>query len=324
MRAVVVTEYGGPEVLQQVEIDEPRAGRGQIRIKVHAATVNPADVLLRVGDIDDALRASTLSPPYRPGMEVAGVVDEIGPDTSTDLVSGDRVMAIMMPIDDSGGAYAEYVVVDADQVTAAPTGSSHAEAATLPMNGLTARRALDVLNLAPGQTLAVTGAAGAVGGYVVQLAKADGLRVIADAAPADEHLVSVLGADEVVPRGNEVGQRIRRLHPDGVAAVVDAALQGDEVLPALRDGGQIAIVRRPGERGTSALHPERGITVRDVWVPDYTHATDKLDHLRVLAEQGKVTLRVARTFPAADAAAAHRAMEQGGVRGRLVLTFDEN
>lgn len=324
MKAVVVTEYGGPEVLRQVDVDEPNAGRGQIRIRVHAATVNPADVLLRVGDIDDALRASTLSPPYRPGMEVAGLVDEIGPDTATDLAVGDRVMAIMMPIDDSGGAYAEYVVVDADQVTAAPAGSSHAEAATLPMNGLTARRALDVLNLSPGQTLAVTGAAGAVGGYVVQLARNDGLRVLADAGPSDEQLVSDLGADEVVPRGNDVGERIRRLHPEGVDAVVDAALQGDEVLPALRDGGQIAIVRRPGERGTSALHPERGITVRDVWVPDYTHATDKLDSLRVLAEQGKVTLRVAQTFPAADAAAAHRAIEQGGVRGRLVLTFDEN
>jgi NADPH2:quinone reductase len=324
MKAVVVTEYGGPEVLQQVEVDEPHAGPGRLRIRVHAATVNPADVLLRVGDIDDALRASTLSPPYRPGMEVAGLVDEIGPDTSTDVRIGDRVMAIMMPIDDSGGAYAEYVVVDADQVTAAPAGSSHAEAATLPMNGLTARRALDVLNLAPGEVLAVTGAAGAVGGYVVQLAKADGLRVVADAAPSDEQLVSALGADEIVPRGHAVGERIRRQYPEGVAAVVDAALQGDEVLPALRDGGQIAIVRRPGEGGTSTLHPERGITVRDVWVPDYTHATDKLRSLRVLAEQGKVTLRVAQTIRAADAAAAHRAIERGGVRGRLVLTFDEN
>src|SRR5215218_10389452 len=142
-------------------------------------------------------------------------------------------MAIMMPIDDSGGAYAEYVVVDADQVVAAPVGSSHAEAATLPMNGLTARRALDVLDLAPGQTVAVTGAAGAVGGYVVQLAKADGLRVIADAAPADEQLVTELGADELVARGPGVGERIRWLHPEAVAAVVDAALQGDEVLPAL-------------------------------------------------------------------------------------------
>ena len=147
----MVTEYGGPEVLRQVEVEEPHAGAGRVRIRVHAATVNPADVLLRIGDTDDALRASTLSSPYRPGMEVAGLVDEIGPDTRTDVNIGDRVMAIVMPIADSGGAYAEYVVVDADQVTAAPAGSSHAEAATLPMNGLTARRALDVLNLTPGR-----------------------------------------------------------------------------------------------------------------------------------------------------------------------------
>lgn len=188
MRAVVVTEYGGPQVLQQVDTEEPHAGPGRLRIRVYAATVNPADALLRIGDIDDALRASALSPPYRPGMEVAGLVDEIGPGTSTGVRVGDRVMAIIMPIDDSGGAYAEYVVVDVDQVVVAPAGSSHAEAATLPMNGLTARRALDVLDLAPGETVAVTGAAGAVGGYAVQLAKADGLRVVADAAPADEQL----------------------------------------------------------------------------------------------------------------------------------------
>lgn len=322
MRAVVVTEYGGPDVLRQVEVDEPHAGKGQVRIRVHAATVNPADVLMRVGDVDDALRASPLSPPYRPGMEIAGIADEIGPDARTALRVGDRVMAIVIPIEESGGGYAEFVVVDADQVTAEPAGSSHAEAATLPMNGLTARRALDVLGLAPGDTLAVTGAAGAVGGYVVQLAKADGLRVIADAAPDDELLVADLGADEIVTRGASVGQRIRERHSAGVAAVVDAALQGDEVMSALRDGGQIAIVRRPGERGTSTLHPERGIEIRDVWVPEYTHATDKLDALRVLAEQGVVTMRVARTFPASDAAAAHRALESGGVRGRLVLTFD--
>lgn len=322
MRAVVVTEYGGPDVLRQVEVDEPHAGNGQVRIRVHAATVNPADVLLRVGDVDDALQASPLPPPYRPGMEIAGIADEIGPDARTALRVGDRVMAIVIPIDESGGGYAEYVVVDADQVTAAPSGSSHAQAATLPMNGLTARRALDVLGLAPGDTLAVTGAAGAVGGYVVQLAKADGLRVIADAAPADERLVSDLGADEIVTRGESVGQRIRERHPRGVAAVVDAALQGDDVMSALRDGGQIAVVRRPGERGTSTLHPERGIEIRDVWVLDYTRATDKLDALRVLAEQGAVTMRVARTFPASDAASAHRAFESGGVRGRLVLTFD--
>lgn len=321
MRAVVVAGYGGPEVLQQIEIAEPHAGPGAVRIRVHAATVNPADTLLRIGDIDEALRAGGLTPPYRPGMEVAGIVDEIGPGAGTDLRPGDRVMAMVMPIDPSGGGYAEYVVVNADQVTLAPAGSSHVEAATLPMNGLTARRALDVLNLAPGDTLAVTGAAGAVGGYVVQLAKADGLQVIADAAPADRELVVELGADQYVDRGAGVGERIRRLHPAGVAAVVDTALQADEVLPALRDGAQIAVVRRPGERGATTVHPQRRISVRDVWVPAYQHETGKLNDLRVLAEQGKLTLRVARALPAADAAEAHRILEKGGVRGRLVLTF---
>ena len=322
MRAVGVTQYGGPDVLKLVHVPRPTAGPGQIRLRVHAATVNPGDTLLRNGDLDALLRSGPLTPPYVPGMEAAGVVDEIGPDTVTSLNVGDLVMAIVMPIDATGGAYAEYLAVDADQVANAPAGATHAEAATLPMNGLTARRALDVLHLHQGETVAVTGAAGAVGGYTIQLAKADGLRVIADAAPADENLVAALGADQIVPRGPEVGRRIRQWWPDGVNAVVDAALQGAQVVPALRDGGQIAAVRMWELAGEADLGDDRGITARDVFVPEYTHRRDKLDDLRVQAERGELTLRVARTYPAADAAEAHRALEAGGIRGRLVLTFD--
>ena len=322
MRAVGVTKYGGPDVLKLVNVPRPTAGPGQIRLRVHAATVNPGDTLLRKGDLDALLRSGPLTPPYIPGMEAAGVVDEIGSDTETDLKVGDRVMAIVMPIDATGGAYAEYLAVDADQATRAPVGSTHVEAATLPMNGLTARRALDVLHLHPGATVAVTGAAGAVGGYAIQLAKADGLRVIADAAPADENLVAALGADQIVPRGPDVGRRIRQWWPDGVDAVVDASLQGAQVVPALRDGGQIAAVRMWELAGGADLGENRGITVRDVFVPEYTHRRDKLDELRLQAEQGELTLRVARTYPAADAPDAHRALEAGGVRGRIVLTFD--
>ena len=322
MRAIGVTRYGGPEVLKQVEVPRPSTGPGQIRVRVHAATVNPGDALLRIGNLDEVLRAGPLRPPYIPGMEAAGVVDEIGPGAATDLAVGDRVMAIVMPIDPTGGAYAEYLVVDADQVTHAPAGSSHAEAATLPMNGLTARLALDVLGLAPGETVAVTGAAGAVGGYAIQLAKADGLRVIADAADADEALVAALGADQIVARGPGVGDRIRLWWPDGVAAVVDAALQAGDVVPALRDGGQIAAVRGWELPDPAALGAVRHITVREVYVPEYTHAHDKLNDLRKLAEDGSLTLRMARTYPADLAAEAHRALEAGGVRGRLVLTFD--
>ncbi|MEU7630807.1 NADP-dependent oxidoreductase [Nocardia sp. NPDC049220] len=322
MKAVAVTEYGGPDVLELVDVPRPSTGPGRIRIRVHATTVNPGDTLLRAGDLDELLRAAPLVPPYRPGMEAAGIVDEIGPGARTDLRVGDRVMAVVMPIDATGGAYAEYLVVEADQVALAPAGATHAEAATLPMNGLTARRALDMLHLRPGETVAVTGAAGSVGGYAVQLAKADGLRVIADAAAADETLVATLGADQIVARGPDVGQRIRQWWPEGVAAVIDAALQGDDVVPAVRDGGQIAVVRGKAERGNAPLREARDITVREVWVPDYTHAHDKLDELRSQAEQGKLTLRVARTYAAAEAAAAHRALEAGGIRGRLVLLFD--
>ena len=147
MKAVGVTRYGGPEVLELIEVPQPRTGPTQIRIRVHAATVNPGDFVLRNGELDEVLKAGPLTPPYIPGMEAAGVVDEIGSEVTTDLLVGDKVMAIVMPIDATGGAYAEYLVLDPDQVTRMPVGATFAEAATLPMSGLTARRALDLLAL---------------------------------------------------------------------------------------------------------------------------------------------------------------------------------
>jgi NADPH:quinone reductase-like Zn-dependent oxidoreductase len=206
MRAVGVTEFGGPEALHIVELPEPQAGPGEMRIRVRAAAVNPTDTLIRSGARAHQLK--DIPPPYVPGMDVAGVLDQIGEDVATDLRIGERVMAIVVP-SGSHGAYAEFVVVPAGSVARAPAGATDAQAATLPMNGLTVRLALDVLDLQPGQTLAVSGAAGAVGGYAVQLGKAAGLRVIADAAPGDEQLVRELGADVVVPRGGDFGARVR-------------------------------------------------------------------------------------------------------------------
>ncbi len=206
-------------------------------------------------------------------------------------------------------------MLPATSVAHSPENASDVEAATLPMNGLTARLTLDLLALQPGQTLAVTGAAGAYGGYVVQLAKADGLRVIADASEADEQLVRDLGADEVVRRGDGVAERIRAIVPEGVDALADGSLQYDEVLPAVRDGGGFAVVRvYQGEGG-------RDITIHHVMVSDYRHEQAKLDRLRQQAEDGAITLRVAGTFPAEQAAEAHRVLEAGGTRGRCVITF---
>lgn len=311
MRAVGVTEFGGPDALQVLDLPEPHAGHGEVRIRVHAATVNPTDTGLRSGGYGQ--RPGDHDPPYIPGMDAAGVIDEVGEGCSWQV--GDEVMAIVLPTGPHGGAYADQVVVPAESVVRKPAGADFAAAATLPMNGLTARVALDALGLSPGQTLAVTGAAGAFGRYVVQLGKADGLRVIADASEADEQLVHDLGADEVVRRGDDVADRIRALVPDGVDGLADGAIQSEQVVPAIRNGGALAVVR--GWDGD----PGRGISVHKGMVFGHAKDTASLNRLREQAEDGSLTLRVARTFSPEQAAGAHRALEAGGVRGRLVLDF---
>jgi NADPH:quinone reductase-like Zn-dependent oxidoreductase len=312
MRAVAVTEFGGPDALHVVELPDPQAGPGEVRIRVHAATVNPTDTGLRSGQ--RAAQLKDVPPPYVPGMDAAGVLDQIGAGVSADLAIGDHVMAIVLPRG-SHGAYGELIVVPAESVARVPAGASDAEASTLPMNGLTTRQALDLLALQPGQTLAVTGAAGAVGGYAVQLAKADGLSVIADSSAADEPLIKGLGADVVVRRGLEFAQHVRDIVPEGADGVIDAALLNQLAAPAVADGGGIATLR--GFAGEA----ERGITWHPVFVRSYAREQAKLDRLRQQAEAGQVALRVAKTLPAASAPEAHRILEAGGTRGRLVLEF---
>ncbi|GAQ67496.1 NADP-dependent oxidoreductase [Streptomyces scabiei] len=310
MKAVGFTEFGGPEVLRILELPAPEAGPGEVRIRVHAATVNAVDALQRGGPA----RSPDAQPPFVPGMEAAGVVDQIGPGTDTDLSVGDHVMAIVLP-NGTHGAYAEQIVVPVDSVVRAPHGATDAQAASLPMNGLTARLALDTLGLEPGQTVAITGAAGAVGGYAVQLAKADGLRVVADASEQDETLIKELGADAVLRRGAEYPDRVRAEVSDGVDGVVDAASLGALTARAVRDGGRVVTLR--GFDGPG----ERGVAFEPIVVFRYARERAKLDRLRQQVEEGRITLRVAKTFPAEQGAEAHRLLAAGGVRGRLVLTF---
>src|SRR2546421_9296167 len=213
MRAVGYMKYGGSEVLEIFNLPEIHAGPGQLRIRNRAATVNPTDIMARSGL--QAQQQKGIAPPYVPGMEAAGVVDEVGEGVTTGVKVGDPVLGLVIPRGDHG-AYREQIVLNARSVVAVPAGKSFAEACTLPMNGLTARMSLDLLNLSPGQTIAVTRAAGAYGGYVMQLAKAEGLVIIADASEKDEQLVKSLGADIVVRRGDDVATRIREHFPDGV------------------------------------------------------------------------------------------------------------
>lgn len=311
-RAVGVTEFGGPEQLRIVHVPAGHAGPGEVRVRVHAAAVNPTDTYIPTG----ARVRPGVEPqfPYVPGMDIAGIVDEVGEGVATGVQVGDRVMGVVVP-NKAHGAYRESIVLPAESVTHAPRGSSHAEAASLPMNGLTARLALDLMGLRAGEVLAVTGAAGALGGYVVQLAKTDGLTVIADASEQDEQLVRGLGADVVVRRGEDVADRFREHFPDGVDGLADGSVQGEQVLPAVKDDGAVATVRFWKGNG------ERSLRFFPVMVSDYAKNHAALDRLREQAEEGVLSLRVARTFPAEQAAEAHQLLGRGGTRGRIVLEF---
>ncbi|MFB8754623.1 NADP-dependent oxidoreductase [Streptomyces nigra] len=319
MKAVGFFSFGGPEVLQVVDRDTPHAGPGEVRIRVRAAAVNPADTLIRSGASPLRFQGSE---PIIPGLDVAGAIDEVGAGADVGLSVGDRVVALVNPTLRNGGGYAEQVVLPGSWVVPAPTGADDAEAATLPLNGLTALRALDQLDLPTGSTLAVTGAAGAVGGFAVQLGKVAGHRVLADASPTDAQMVAALGADDVVPRGSGVAEEFRAHAPDGVDAVVDAAVIGTPLLGAIRKAGRLAFVRGvSGQRAFEEAAERQGVRLFATFVHDYDGRADKLGLLCRLAGEGRLTLRVAGRFPPEEAAHAHRLLESGGVRGRLILEF---
>lgn len=308
MRAVGIIEAGGPEVLQVIERAAREPEAGEVRIAVHATAVNPTDIGLREA-------GAAVPAPWTPGMDAAGVIESVGAGVDR-LKVGDEVMAAVAPRRPEGGAQVELLVVPAASVVAIPAGATLEQAATLPMNGLTALLGLELLGLQPGATLAVTGAAGLLGSYVVGLAKDAGLRVIGDAKPADEELVRGFGADVVVPRGEGFVAAVREAAPEGVDGIYDTALLHDTVFGALRDGGTMAVVR-----GWKPETTERGIVVKQVMVSEVLERTDWLEHLRELASDGRLQLRVAATFPPERAAEAEELMDAGGLRGRAVIVF---
>jgi NADPH2:quinone reductase len=307
--AVVITRPGGLDVLSVADRPVRKAGEGEARIAVASAAVNPTDIGLRERGVDG------LEPPWVPGMDAAGTVESVGEGVSR-LRVGEEVMAAVDPRRPEGGAQAELIVVPAASVIPIPAGATLREASTLPMNGLTARMALDLLGLRSGETLAVSGGAGLLASYAIALASVGGLRVIADAKPEDEELVRSFGADVVVPRGERFPTFVREAAPDGVDGLLDTALLGRAAFPAIRDGSAMAVVR-----GWDGSAPERGIEIRQVWVRNVLQRTDWLEDLRRLASRGTIRLRVAGEYGPDKAAEAQRVMAAGGLRGRALIVF---
>ncbi|WP_046779467.1 NADP-dependent oxidoreductase [Streptomyces yangpuensis] len=297
MAAAVVNGFGGPERVELAEVPVPRPAAGQVRVRVAAAGLNPVDAGVRSGIFGGAGERLGL------GWDVAGEIDETGPGV-TGWSRGDRVVGLHYGAVKPLGTHAEYVVLDAGAVAAAPTGVEVPAAAALPLAGLTAARAVDQLGLAPGSSVLVTGAAGVVGGLAVQLAARAGLVVTALAGPDDEELVRSLGAAAFVPRGGA---------PAGpVDGVLDAAVVGGDALALVRDGGVYV-----GLIPNHAPAAERGIRVEE---QEVAADGELLARLVALVEEGALTLRVAEVFPLAEAAKAHERLATPGVRGRIILT----
>ena len=312
MKTVGFRKFGDPEVLEVMEFPDNEIGSEDIKIKNYASAVNPTDIVSRSGLIKHFIKDFSL--PCVPGMDFAGIVEEVGENVKTGIKVGDSVMGMVMP-NGIHGAYSDQLILNQFAVVRIPQNTSFIEAATLPMNGLTARLSLDLLNLKKGQTIAVTGGPGAYGGYVIQLAKADGLIVIADSNESDLNLLKDLGADHIIPRGKNFVEDIRRIFPKGVDGIADGALLNEDAIGAVKDNGSFTSVRNfIGE-------PQRNINFTATWVSEYNCDFEKLDKLRQQVEDGLITLRVADTVKPQNAAEAHKRLDAGGTRGRMVISW---
>lgn len=303
MQAVHFDRYGMPEVLYPTVLPLPVAARGELRVRVRAAGVQPADIARRNGDFARRGIDADAAFPQRLGYEFAGVVDQIG-DGVRGYYHGQEVLGWC-----DGGAYAEVVTVPALQVVAKPPMMSWAVAGALSASGQTAQVALRALNVGRGDTLLVHGAAGGVGTIAVQLARLAGARVIGSASRENHAYLRTLGAEPVL-YGDRLVERVRELAPQGVSAALDAAGRGAIAaslalgVPRERIG---SLVDADGAREHGVLRL-RGECDRD-----------RLRHLVELYEHGRLHVHVREIYPLAHAAVAHRDVETGHGRGKVVL-----
>jgi NADPH:quinone reductase-like Zn-dependent oxidoreductase len=301
MKAIQFTEYGGPEVLEVFEVDEPHADAGQVRIAVRAAGVNPFDAKVRSGAMQQMMPVAF---PAGTGLEASGVVDEVGADV-TGVAVGDAVFG------SGASTFAEYAVLRF--WAKKPDALSFEEAAGYPAVVETAIRILDQVGVQPGQTLVLSGAAGGVGTATVQIARDRGITVIGTASAANQDYLRSLGA---VPTTYDDGwvERVRALAPQGVDAALDIA-----------GAGVIAqLIELTGE-------PSKVLSIADFSAPSLGAQVSSNGQGQVAAydeavrlfEAGSFSLPVTQTFPLEKASDAQAASETGHVRGKIVVTVAE-
>ena len=332
MRAVRMHAYGGPEVLQLELVPAPTPGPHDVRVAVHAAAVNPADSKIRAG----GQRAVVwLTLPWTLGMDVSGEVLEVGAKV-TSFAPGDQIVS--SPSHRRMGCYAEEVVIRADEVALKPKSLSHVEAASLPLVALTAWDSLAAMKVKRGQRVLIQAGAGGVGTVAIQLAKHLGAEVLATCSAANVELVKRLGADVVIDYRAQDWREVAR----GCDAVLDSlggeALHG--AVATVKRGGRIACIT-PGlpdftERygsvpGLVAFGGWMGATMlrarvtRGVAVSLVTRRPSgkTLGELMRLVDTGALKPVIDRVFPLSEAAEAHRYLETGRARGKVVLSVRE-
>ena len=309
MRAVQVTEFG-VDHLRVDYLPDPSPATGEVLISTEAATINPADLGIVTGAAASRFPRGA-RPPYTPGWDLVGRVIETGHDANPSLL-GSRVAGFTIWFVTGHGTQASLVTLPASDVVVAPAGLPSSQLTTVGLNGLTAWRGLADLGLSPGETVVITGAAGGVGGFAVELAASRGHSVVAVVRRADRDTALELGAAAVVAvEYGDVGAAVRRLTGGGADAMLDTASVGAAALAAVRDGGRYVTV-------TDVPAAERGISVsRSFGRMD----REGLSTLAAMASGGQLHTPVARDYPLEDARHAYEHFAQPHGRGRIVLTF---
>ncbi len=305
MRAMTYPEYGNPDILQLTDVPVPKVGPGSILIRVERAAVNPVDWKVMSGGLDSMLEAVF---PVIPGWDVAGTVEATGPDTPEFSV-GDRVAAYARKEVVHGGTYAEYVSVPAESAAVIPADVDIDTAASIPLVGGTALRALETVQLSPDDTLLIHGASGGVGHIAAQLAVDYGTTVIGTASPKNHERLREMGVTPVA-YGDGLEDRVREIAPGGITAVVD-------FVGGVLDQSLALLGEERGDRLVSIADSEvEEHGGRWVWVrPD----GGRLHYLLEKVSEGAVSVHIDRTFPLADAAEALEVSKSGEANGKLVI-----